>query len=151
MATWCRSRREFAGAVAAAALACGVANEANAAFTVCNQMLDIANVAIGETTGSTIETRGWWVVAPNRCADIIPGDLKNRFIYIHAVDVRGRVLIEGTSRFCTAPRQFRVSGGQNCWQRGFTTGDFREIDTGDTQSWTLFLKEAGAGEKAGLP
>ncbi len=104
-------------------------------------MLDIANVAVGESAGDVIETRGWWVVAPNRCADIIPGELKHRYIYVHAVDVRGRALLEGTRRYCTAPRQFRVTGTQDCWRRGYTIGSFHEIDTGENDGWTLFLKE----------
>jgi uncharacterized membrane protein len=117
---------------------------AHAAFTVCNQMLDIANVAIGESAGDQIETRGWWVVAPNRCADVIPQNIKSRYVYVHALDVRGRVLVEGTTRFCTAPRQFKIAGTQNCWERGYTSGTFKEVDTKDADSWTLFLREQPA-------
>ena len=121
---------------------------ARAAFTICNQMLDIANVAIGEGVGEKIETRGWWVVAPNRCADVIPDKLKSRYIYVHAVDVRGKLMLQGSARLCTLPRQFRIEGNQDCWTRGYTTGNFHEVDTQDAQSWTLFLKEAASGEVA---
>lgn len=118
-----------------------LSSPASASFTVCNQMLDIANVAIGEGVKDAIETRGWWVVAPNRCADIIPSELKTRYIYVYAVDVRGEVLLQGSVKFCTLPRQFRIKGAQDCWKRGFTTGIFQEVDTRDAQSWTLFLRE----------
>lgn len=114
---------------------------AAAAFTICNQMLDIANVAIGEAVGDLIETRGWWVVAPNRCASVIQGDIKSRYVYVHAVDVRGRELFEGGSTFCMLPRQFRISGTKDCWKRGYATGNFHEVDTQDTRDWTLFLRE----------
>jgi uncharacterized membrane protein len=114
---------------------------AHAAFTICNQMLDIANIAIGEAEGTGIETRGWWVVAPNRCADVIPADLKSRYVYVYAVDARGRDLLDGTTRFCTAPQKFRITGTTDCWERGFTTGLFEQIDTRDASGWTLFLKE----------
>lgn len=117
-----------------------------AAFTICNQMLDIANIAVGEASGDQIETRGWWVVAPNRCASVIPGDIKSRYIYVHAVDVRGKVLLEGGTVFCLLPRQFRIAGTQDCWKRGYATGVFHEIDTRDTRDWTLFLREARRGE-----
>lgn len=123
------------------ALALCISSSANASFTVCNQMLDIANIAIGEGVDDAIETRGWWTVAPNRCADIIPDKLKTRYIYVYAIDVRGEILLEGSAKFCTLPRQFRIKGALDCWKRGYTTGRFQEVDTRDAQSWTLFLRE----------
>jgi uncharacterized membrane protein len=129
----------------AAALAAGVflaqCAAAAADFTVCNQTLDIANVAIAESGGGALESRGWWVIAPNRCADLIKGKLKSRYVYVHAVDGRGLAMLDGGARFCTASRQFRVTGGEACWQRGYTIGKFKEVDTKDAQSWTLFLRE----------
>lgn len=117
---------------------------AAAAFTVCNQTLDIANVAVGEAVGEQIETRGWWVVAPNRCASVVQGDIKSRFIYVHAQDVRGKILNEGEHKFCLLPRQFRISGTGDCWSRGFGVGPFKEVDTREAKDWTLFLREGKA-------
>lgn len=128
-------------AVFAAAWISLVPTAARAAFTICNQALDIANVAIGEASGEQIETKGWWVIAPNRCANVIPDELKSRYIYVHATDVRGKVLLDGDAIFCTLPRQFRIVGTKDCWQRGYTTGAFREIDTRQAKEWTLFLRE----------
>lgn len=119
-------------------------------FTVCNQTFDIANIAIGDATSGQIVTRGWWVIAPNRCADIVVGDLKSRYFYLHAVDVRGNLMLPGDARFCTRPHQFEVEGTTDCWQRGHATGLFQEIDTKDAQSWTVFLREpdpAGGGNQ----
>jgi uncharacterized membrane protein len=121
-------------------------SSANAGFTICNQTLDIANVAIGESSSGALETRGWWVVAPNRCADIISGDLKSRYVYVHAVDGRGLTLLEGKTILCTSTHQFKVVGKENCWQRGFTTGSFQEVDTKEAQGWTLFLRESVGGK-----
>jgi uncharacterized membrane protein len=117
---------------------CGTAS---AGFAVCNQTLDIANIAIAESGTGKLESRGWWVIAPNRCADVINGNLKSRYVYIHAVDARGMAMLDGSARFCTASRQFKVIGGGSCWQRGYTIGIFKEVDTKDAQSWTLFLRE----------
>lgn len=130
-----------AAAVFAVAGAFLAPTPAKAAFTICNQGLDIANVAIGEASGEQIETRGWWVIAPNRCANVIHDDLKSRYVYVHATDVRGKVLMDGEATFCTLPRQFRIVGTKDCWQRGYTTGAFREIDTRQAKDWTLFLRE----------
>jgi uncharacterized membrane protein len=123
-----------------------IASPAQAGFTICNQTLDIANVAIGESSTGQLETRGWWVVAPNRCADVISGELKSRYFYVHAVDGRGLAMLDGQTVLCTSTRQFKVVGKENCWQRGFTAGAFYEIDTKKAQSWTLFLRES-AGSK----
>jgi uncharacterized membrane protein len=127
--------------VAAACVWLGFCGAAAAEFTVCNQTLDIANVAIAESGAGKLESRGWWVIAPNRCADVIKGNLKSRFVYVHAVDARGFAMLDGGSRLCTASRQFSAVGSESCWQRGYTIGIFKEVDTKDAQSWTLFLRE----------
>lgn len=119
------------------------------AFTVCNQTFDIANVAIGDASSGRMMTRGWWVVAPNRCADIVTGALKSRYFYLHAVDVRGNLMVPGEARFCTRPHQFEIDGTDDCWRRGHASGLFREIDTKDAQSWTVFLREPAPEGAAG--
>jgi uncharacterized membrane protein len=140
-----QSRKPASAAAAAAGLWLALCGTAFAEFAVCNQTLDIANVAIAESGAGQLESRGWWVIAPNRCADIIKGDLKSRYVYVHAVDGRGLAMLEGGARFCTASKQFRVTGGEQCWQRGFTIGTFKEVDTKDAQSWTLFLRRMPNG------
>jgi uncharacterized membrane protein len=132
-------------ATGAAAMAAGLwltqCAAAAADFTVCNQTLDIANVAIADSAAGSLESRGWWVIAPNRCADLVKGKLKSRYVYVHAVDGRGLAMLDGGARLCTSPRQFKASGGLDCWERGYTIGMFKEVDTKDAQSWTLFLRE----------
>jgi uncharacterized membrane protein len=137
-----QTRKAMGAPAMAASLWLAQCAAAAADFTVCNQTLDIANVAIAEGVAGTLESRGWWVIAPNRCADLVKGALKSRYVYIHAVDGRGLAMLDGGARFCTASRQFRVTGGEACWQRGYTIGKFKEVDTKDAQSWTLFLRES---------
>jgi uncharacterized membrane protein len=140
-----QSRKPARAAAAAAGLWLALCSGAFAEFAVCNQTLDIANVAIAESGGGQLESRGWWVIAPNRCADIIKGNLKSRYVYVHAVDGKGLAMLEGGPRFCTASKQFKAVGGEKCWQRGYTIGVFKEVDTKDAQSWTLFLRETPNG------
>jgi uncharacterized membrane protein len=116
-----------------------------AEFAVCNQTLDIANVAIAESSSGALKSSGWWVIAPNRCANVVEGVLKSRYVYIHAVDGRGRALLDGKAEFCTDLKQFAIEGQEKCWLRGFTSANFTEIDTKDAQSWTLFLGEPPNG------
>jgi uncharacterized membrane protein len=132
--------RKTARTAAAASLWLALCGTSAAGFTVCNQTLDIANVAIAESGAQQLESRGWWVIAPNRCADVIKGNLKSRYVYVHAVDGRGLAMLDGGARFCTASKQFKAAGGDQCWQRGYTIGTFKEVDTKDAQSWTLFLR-----------
>ena len=139
------SRKPAPAATAAAGLWLALCGPAAAGFTVCNQTLDIANVAIAESGAGKLESRGWWVIAPNRCADVIKGNLKSRYVYIHAVDGRGLAMLDGGERFCTASKQFKADGGGECWKRGYTIGLFKEVDTKEAQSWTLFLRQAPNG------
>lgn len=78
-----------------AMLAAG-ADPARAQFTVCNQTLDVVNVAIGQEAGENVfETEGWWTIGANQCADVIREELVNRFIYVYANDVFGQPVLGG--------------------------------------------------------
>lgn len=113
---------------------------ARAEFTVCNQTLDVANVAIATTTNNTTRSEGWWPVAANRCVVVVKGPLVNRYLYLLALDIRGRPLIGGSVKMCMASRKFVIEDAASCWRRGYEEGLFTEIDTGSAMSWTVFLK-----------
>lgn len=115
---------------------------ARAAFTVCNQTLDVANLALGVSEVDVFETRGWWVVGPNQCADLINHKLRSRYIYVFAKDVFGRVLLEGATPMCVDGGRFEIRGESDCLVRGFTGARFHEVDTQQADSWTFFLRSA---------
>jgi len=118
---------------------------AQAEFAICNQSLDVMNVAIGEDVTietdpeTTFETRGWWTIGPNQCANVIREELTTRYIYVYAQDVIGLPLLNGTTEMCISPRRFTIRGAQDCWSRGNIAAGFIEVDTVKTQRWTLFL------------
>jgi uncharacterized membrane protein len=112
---------------------------ARAEFAVCNQSLDVINVAIGQDTGDVFATEGWWTIGPNQCANVIREELTSRYIYVHAQDVFGQPLLPGTTRMCTAPGRFTIRGIEDCWIRGHIASDFIEVDTQKTQRWSLFM------------
>lgn len=126
-------------ALFAALLLCSFPKGAQAAFTVCNQTGDIANVAIGEQIQGQMQTEGWWAIAANRCADVIKVKLTNRYIYVHAIDVQGRPILKGTVTLCLDTKKFQIAGKDACWQRSFLRGLFTEVDTQSSDNWTLFL------------
>jgi uncharacterized membrane protein len=114
---------------------------ARADFSVCNQTLDVVNVAIGHKVGQVFRTEGWWTIGSNQCARVIREDLTTRYVYVYADDVFGQPLLEGTTSMCLAPDKFSIDGADSCWQRGHKAAKFLEVDTKSVANWTFFLTE----------
>jgi len=112
---------------------------AAAQFAVCNQSFDVVNVAIGRDVDDDFQTEGWWTVGPNQCANVIKEELTSRYIYIYAQDVFGQPLLTGSTQMCLSPRKFLIRGLSECWSRGNIAAGFIEVDTQQTERWTLFL------------
>lgn len=112
---------------------------ASANFQVCNQTLDVANVALGQWDFDDWESSGWWIIGPNQCANIIEKTLSARFVYIYARDVFNNSLLEGTTEFCVDKNEFRIRGNQDCLIRGHIPAQFEEIDTRRSERWTFFI------------
>jgi len=134
------TKRALALAVAALTLALG-AGEARAEFSVCNQTLDVVNVAIGQQGAEAFTTEGWWTIGSNQCALVIRDELRNRFIFVYANDVFGQPILKGTQSMCVAPKRFSIDGVESCWQRGYIEAKFLEVDTQAVERWTLFLTD----------
>lgn len=125
-------------------LGLGAAGPGIAQFAVCNQTLDVVNLAIGRDVSGGVgparfETEGWWVVGPNRCANVIRDALEARYVYVHAQDAFGQPILEGGVSLCVGLRRFRVQGETECWARGLIAAPFHEVDTLRNARWTLFL------------
>ncbi|TAN11696.1 MAG: DUF1036 domain-containing protein [Rhizobiaceae bacterium] len=143
-----RRRRRSAGSgviVAATALCALVfpATRAMAGFTVCNQTLDVVNVALGEEVDGQFQTDGWWTIGANRCVDVIRSELASRYVYIYATDVFGNAILKGATEMCVDRRRFTIRGIGNCWERGYIAARFHEVDTLDQVRWTMFLRRSG--------
>jgi len=114
---------------------------ARAEFSVCNQTLDVVNVAIGQQEAEAFTTEGWWTVGSNQCALVIREELRNRFIFVYASDVFGQPILKGTQSMCIGPKRFSIDGVESCWTRGFIEAKFLEVDTQAVERWTLFLTD----------
>ncbi|ORE94948.1 DUF1036 domain-containing protein [Aurantimonas sp. 22II-16-19i] len=137
-----RRRFRVSARLAAAALfvlALTAAMPASAQFVVCNQSLDVVNVAIGRDAGPGFETEGWWIVGANRCATVIRDELAARYVYVHADDVFGRPVLYGSTQMCVGAKRFRIVGAEACFARGYRPARFLEVDTKAVARWTLFL------------
>ena len=117
------------------------ATQAAAEFRVCNQTLDVVNVAIGQQHGEVFRTEGWWTIGSNQCANVIRDDLLNRYIYVFATDVFGQTVLDGTESMCVAPEKFTIETTESCWLRGYREAAFIEVDTLEQDGWTLFLSD----------
>lgn len=117
----------------------GDVTPAKAEFAVCNQSFDVVNVAIGQVIKDEFQTEGWWTIGPNQCANVIKEKLVSRYVYIYAQDVFGQPIMTGTTRMCISPTKFQITGDKDCWIRGKVSVGFVEVDTKETERWTLFL------------
>ena len=41
---------------------------------------------------------------------------------------------------CVGTKRFTIKGTDSCWQRGYQSVRFMEVDTQEMSRWTLFLK-----------
>jgi uncharacterized membrane protein len=116
---------------------------AMAEFKVCNQTVNLFNLAVGyfvpETGG--YETEGWWTVAANSCATLIKQPLSSRYVFVYGTDIHGEPAVSGTEPMCVDTRRFKIAGVDECWVRGFEQAQFLEVDTGNAETWTFFIRE----------
>ncbi|HWK66918.1 MAG TPA: DUF1036 domain-containing protein [Rhizobiaceae bacterium] len=113
--------------------------EAKAEFTVCNQTLDVVNLAVSQEVDHAFQTDGWWTVGANQCVNLIREELTNRYIYVYATDVFGQALLTGSVEMCVERRRFSIRGIEDCWGRGHIGARFFEVDTLEQPRWTFFL------------
>ncbi|TPM27576.1 DUF1036 domain-containing protein [Mesorhizobium sp. B2-3-5] len=114
-------------------------NSAHAEFTVCNQTLDVVNLAVGQKVDNADQTDGWWTIGANQCVNVIREELTNRYIYLYATDVFGHAILDGSTEMCVDRRRFSIRGIEECWQRGHIAARFVEVDTLEQVRWTYFL------------
>lgn len=112
-------------------------NPSFANFKVCNQTLDVVNVAIGQWDHEEWETSGWWIVGPNQCANVIEEALFARYVYVYARDVFNQSMFDGDTQMCIDTGEFRIRNQQDCLQRGKIAAQFLEIDTRRSERWTF--------------
>src|SRR5690349_15447641 len=132
---WFRNWPEVSGRMAVATLVGAMLlsivsiDRARAEFTVCNQTLDVVNLAVGQKIDNADQTDGWWTIGANQCVNVIREELVNRYIYLYATDVFGHAILNGSTEMCVDRRPFSIRGIDECWQRGHIAARFVEVDT----------------------
>jgi uncharacterized membrane protein len=143
---WQRARQHAAAAMMLSILA-GSGHAVHADLKLCNSTASRVGVAVGYQDATGWATEGWWNIASQTCETLLKGAVPSRFIYIHALDYdRGGEWV-GTNFMCTEDKSFAIRGVQDCQQRGFKRTGFFEVDTGESQEWTIRLTDPEASEK----
>ncbi len=123
---------------------------ARADLKLCNSTASRVGVAIGYRDESGWATEGWWNIASQTCETLLKGAVPSRFIYVHALDYDRGGEWAGKNFMCTEDKSFAIHGVQECLSRGFKRTGFFEVDTGESQEWTIRLtdpQDQGADEK----
>ena len=142
-----RHARTTPGLVAALMLVAGTPGPASAEFRVCNQTLNLFNIAIGRPVTKDLfetdlfETEGWWTLAANSCTSPIKEPLESSYFYLYGTDIYGEPAIVGSTDMCVADKQFTITDRKDCWVRGYRQVRFLEVDTKNAPSWTVFIRE----------
>ena len=143
---WQRAR-QHAAAVMMLPLVVLPSASASADLKLCNSTSSRVGVAVGYQDATGWATEGWWNIASQTCETLLKGAVPSRFIYIHALDYdRGGEWV-GTNFMCTDDKSFAIRGVKDCQQRGFKRTGFFEVDTGESQEWTIRLTDPEASEK----
>lgn len=120
------------------------AGAAHADFRVCNGTQSLVGGSIGYRTAEGWVTEGWWQIPANSCATLIEGPLQSRYYYLYAEDASGGGRWAGNINMCVADNEFKISGVEDCFARGFQRASFKEYDTGRQRSWMVQLSDAPA-------
>jgi uncharacterized membrane protein len=135
-------------AVTAAAWTVAAAPAA-ADFRLCNNTNSRIGIALGYKDNDGWATEGWWNLPARNCDTLLRGSLAARFYYIYAVDYDHGGEWSGQAFMCTREKEFTIRGTGDCLARGFDRTGFFEVDTGEQQTWTVQLTEAGEGQRPG--
>ena len=118
-----------------------IASAAYADLTLCNSTSSRVGVSVGYRDKQGWSTEGWWNIASQTCETLLKGTVPSRFIYVHAVDYDRGGEWAGDNYMCTTDKSFAIRGVHECKKRGYKRTGFFEVDTGESQEWTIRLTD----------
>jgi uncharacterized membrane protein len=140
-----RAAALFGGALMLAVAGFGMsATSASAEFRVCNATATAVGVAIGYRAKEGWISEGWWQIPPTTCSTLIEGQLQSRYYYLYAEDAARGGRWTGNVNMCVADNEFKITGVQDCYARGYQQFGFKEYDTGRQGSWMVQLTDTPA-------
>jgi uncharacterized membrane protein len=124
------------------------ASPAAAEFRVCNATQNLVGVAIGYRAKEGWISEGWWQIPKTTCATLIEGQLQSRYYYLYAEDSARGGRWTGNVNMCVAENEFKITGVQDCYARGYQQFGFKEYDTGRQGSWMVQLTDTPASQES---
>ena len=116
---------------------------------MCNKTDYLVWAATGIVREDNFESRGWHRIGAKDCAQVINGNLDDKyyFYYAEAVTDTGRqavragrpVFWQGDFTMCTKSTRFVINNREDCQARGLDATKFRRIDTGTARKWRVNL------------
>jgi uncharacterized membrane protein len=134
--------------VLSAGSALSFASPAAAEFRVCNATQNLVGVAIGYRAKEGWISEGWWQIPKTTCATLIEGQLQSRYYYLYAEDSARGGRWTGNVNMCVAENEFKITGVQDCYARGYQQFGFKEYDTGRQGSWMVQLTDTPASQES---
>ena len=119
-------------------------------FAWCNDTRHPVMATLGIVEGSATVTRGWYRVAPGKCArPDLRGDPRRIYSYAEAVDANARAIKRGETvlswggdvPLCTRDGRFELSDHKDCAARGLNSAGFALIDIGTQPATTVRFRE----------
>jgi uncharacterized membrane protein len=155
------TRRPMAGMTRRAGLAIpllaallATVTPAHAELKLCNMTPSRIGVALGYRTAASNGwvTEGWWNILSQGCETLLPGTLETQYYYVYAIDYDRGGGWEGDGKYsmCIADKSFTITrkGLAECTRDGYKTARFLEIDTGQSNTFTIRLTEPAPLEAA---
>lgn len=123
---------------------------AQAELLVCNETDAKVSFALGYKAKGAWTSEGWWNIPPFDCSVVEGSDLKNRYYY-YRVTSKSYNWPGESYYFCTSQQVFTIVGDEDCKARGYDRSEFRQIDTGQSTSFTLTLTAGSNNAPAPTP
>ena len=115
------------------------ATSAAAEFRVCNATQTAVGVAIGYRAKEGWISEGWWQIPPTTCSTLIEGQLQSRYYYLYAEDAARGGRWSGNVNMCVADNEFKITGVQDCYARGYQQFGFKEYSVASGFSANLAM------------
>ena len=120
-------------------------SQAEAGFTYCNKTSYVLKTAIAYDDGGWT-SKGWEVLLPGGCTEILEGELKDDTYYTYAESLPGHKggikYFAGESPFCvSSDENFELGDRENCSDKGLISGRFVEVAVDGQKEWTTTFTE----------
>jgi len=133
-----------------AAAGISFSSPAHADLRVCNSTQSLVGVSIGYRTTAGWVSEGWWHIQASNCKTIIQGALQSRYYYLYAEDATRGGRWSGPVQMCVSDKEFKISGVNDCFARGFQRAGFQEYDTGEQENWMVQLTDGQTADDAAV-